>query len=521
MNITNQKIFSYFLVCMDYLYGNIMEIFMNMAKKKKTTNQQTFLSPEQYIRERARTLEIGDCYINENYKEHGLGHIIVTRLHKGGKKTIGCYLVDTYCLGVKDAFCRARMEDYEYDGFINDMEKAYHLKKISYNEAHNLIYGSIEFADEAGIAPCKDFTLAKYILEEDTEAIPLIEYEYGRNGKHLLIVSSHDEADRYMPTLRANLGTNFNYIIKDKPFEEDEPEVEDLFGEDFAKRLADFEEKHKNAVKWNQPYSYKHPQYPVALEVENPSVLLTISDPKNAYLSDTQVDEILSLPHDSLRRDLESILLFNIGLSCDGIPEEMSEGQFSGVIGHCVMLLGEVGNDSSSLDAVLEVLRQNNNFLDYHIADSSMEIIVPTIYKLAKNKLDVLMEFMMENGLENFWKFSVANAVAQIAFLEPDKRPEIIVWFKDLLTVINRDFPSATYTDAMLNGSIVSNLININASELLPEIKTMYDNGFVDLMVCGDYSKVEKSMIGKEHSPFHKIKPDIKERYGLLRKFVK
>ena len=68
MNITNQKIFSYFLVCMDYLYGNIMEIFMNMAKKKKTTNQQTFLSPEQYIRERARTLEIGDCYINENYK---------------------------------------------------------------------------------------------------------------------------------------------------------------------------------------------------------------------------------------------------------------------------------------------------------------------------------------------------------------------------------------------------------------------------------------------------------------------
>ncbi len=502
---------------MNYLYRNI---HLKMAKKKQAAKQQTFLSPEQYIRERARTLEIGDCYINENYKEHGLGHIIVTRLHKGGKKTIGCYLVDTYCLGVKDAFCRARMEDFEYNGFINNMEKEYHLKKISYNEAHNLIYGAMEFADEAGIAPCKDFSLAKYILEEDTEAIPLIEYEYGRNGKYLLIVSSRDEADRYMSTLRANLGSNFNYIIKDKPFEEDEPEVEDLFGDDFANMLADIEEKHKNAVKWNQPYSYRHPHYPAALEVEHPSVLLTISDPENACLSDAQVDDILSLPHDSLRNDLENILLFNIGLSCDGIPKEMSEGPFSGVIGHCVMLLGEVGNYSSSLDAVLEVLRQNDDFLDYHIADSSMEIIVPTIYKLAKNKLYTLMDFMKETGLNNFWKSTVANAVAQIALIEPDRRPEVITWFEELLAAINRDFPSAAYTDAVLNGLIVPDLIDIDATELLPEIKTMYDNSFVDLLACGDYSKVEKAMIEKRHSPFHEIKPDIKERYALLRKFA-
>jgi len=30
------------------------------------------------------------------------------------------------------------------------------------------------------------------------------------------------------------------------------------------------------------------------------------------------------------------------------------------------------------------------------------------------------MDFMKETGLENFWKFSVANAVAQISFFEPD-----------------------------------------------------------------------------------------------------
>ena len=489
-----------------------------MAKKKKAARQETFLSPEQYVREKARTLEIGDCFINDGYDECGLGNIIVTRLHKGGRKTIGVYLVDMFCLGVKDAFYRLRMDDIEYDGFIQTISSKYHLNKISYNEAHNLIYGAIEFADEAGIAPCKDFALAKYILEEDTEAVPLIEYEYGKDGKHLLIVGSKKEADRYLPALMANLGSDFNYIIKDDPFETLESDDEYLFEEDFAQRVSDFQKTCEDVMKWDRPYSYRHPQYPAALEVENPSLLQTISDPGNECLSDAQVDEILALPHDSLRRDLENILLFNIGLSCDGIPKEMSSKPFVGVVGDCIMLLGEVGNDSSSLNAVLEALRQNDGFMDYHFADSSMEIIVPTVYKLAKNKLDVLMDFAKETGLEIFWKFTVTNAVAQISFFEPERRPEVIAWFKELLVAINRDFPSADYTDAVLNGFIVGDLIDIDATELLPEIKTMYDNGFVDLMACGDFADVEKAMFEKDHSPYPEIKLDIKERYSLLRK---
>lgn len=501
---------------MSYLYENIQK----MAKKQKAARQQTFLSPEQYLKEKARTLEIGDCFINDNYDECGLANIIVTRLHKGGRKTIGAYLVDMFCLGVKDAFYRLRMDEIEYDDFIQTFNSKYHLNKISYNEAHNLIYGAIEFADEAGIAPCKDFALAKYILEEDTETIPLIEYEYGKDGKHLLIVGSKKEAARYLPALRANLGLDFNYIIKDDPLETLEPEDEYFFEGDLARRVSDFQKAREDVMKWDRPYSYRHPQYPAALEVENPSLLQTISAPGNECLSDAQVDEILALPHESLRRDLENVLLYNIGLSCDGIPKGMSSEPFVGVVGDCIMLLGEVGNDSSSLNTVLEVLRQNDEFMDYHFADSAMEIIVPTIYKLAKNKLDVLMDFTKETGLENFWKFTVINAVVQISFFESERRPEVIAWFKELLVAINRDFPSANYTDAVLNGFIVSDLIDIDAAELLPEIKTMYDNGFVDLMACGDFAEVEKAMIEKALLPSPKIKPDIKERYGLLRKCV-
>ena len=53
-----------------------------MAKKNKKKQQtgQQFLSPEQFVKQRARSLEIGTCYISEDVTECGEGHVIVTRL---------------------------------------------------------------------------------------------------------------------------------------------------------------------------------------------------------------------------------------------------------------------------------------------------------------------------------------------------------------------------------------------------------------------------------------------------------
>lgn len=481
-----------------------------MAKKKKA-RQQTFLSPDKYVREKARSLEIGECFVTEDVGESGLVEVVVTRLHKGGKRTFGAYLIDKFCLGVKDAFFNVRMEETDYEDFIKSLKERYILRKISYNEAHNLVYGAIAFAEEAGIQPCADFSLAKYVLEEDTDDVPLIQYDFGKDGRHLLVAHNQSEADLYLPVMRANLGSDFSYMIGDEPdVEADDYEYDPVLDDEIMKRLEE-------VGKMSRPYSYKHPQYPFALHVENQSVLLTLCDPDNAdRLDDNLLDEILSLPKDSLRKDLENILLFNIGLSCDGIPDEMSDGPFSGVIGHCVMLLAEVGNDSSSLDAVLEVLRQDDEFYDYHIGDLGVEIFSPTIYKLAGKRLDALMDFMKEPGIVNLRKSYISHAVSQLALADPDRREEVIGWFGRLLADINRDFPSAAYADPMLNGLLVCDLMELDAMELLPEIKTMYDNGFVLMMLCSDFQEVEKEMLERRHHSGFTLTLDIHDRYARL-----
>ena len=70
------------------------------------------------------------------------------------------FFLDTFCLGVKDAFY---------------------------------------FAEEAGIKPCKEYAIAQYVLEEDTEDIPLIEYEFGRDGRHFLMPEDNFELNTYLP----------------------------------------------------------------------------------------------------------------------------------------------------------------------------------------------------------------------------------------------------------------------------------------------------------------------------------
>lgn len=184
-----------------------------MAKKKKNNKQTTqqFLSPEQYLKQKARTLEIGKCYMTDAIKKVGEGLVIVTRKHTGGRISMASFLVDAYCLGVKDSFYRLRIEDDEVEEMVDQVG----AEECSYDEAHNWIYGAIAYAEEAGIKPDKSFALTQYMLEEDTDDIPLIEYEFGKDGKHTLIAHSRLEASRYLPLLRENMGEgNYSYMIK-------------------------------------------------------------------------------------------------------------------------------------------------------------------------------------------------------------------------------------------------------------------------------------------------------------------
>lgn len=492
-----------------------------MAKKKKNIQPQQMLSPEQFIKQKARNLPIEVCYISKDIEEVGEGTVIVVRRHPNDKFTLATYLLDIFCLGVKDTFYRLRLDEFEYEEFF-DKYTSMEVKEITYNEAHNWIYGAIAFAEEAGIAPHKDFNVTQYMLEEDTEDIPLIEYNYGKDGKHFLVAMSQLELSRYIPILKKNLGDNFDYVLQDDEDEYDD--YEEVQDED--EKPIDLEqlmENFKNSPLFKKygpdtEYTYQHPEYPVVLNVENKGLVSTLFDPANfSGLSDEDTDRILAMPHDTLRRDLEQIILFHTGETCDGIPEDLWEADNGSPITHALFLLGEIG-DEGSLDVVLETLRQSSEYSDFHFGDLMTEIYTPTLYKLGKDRLDKLMEFAKEKGLDTFNHVKIFPPVACIAYLHPERRNEVIEWFREILRFATEKLPETQYFDSELAGMMLSDLIDLKAEELLPEIKAMFDTGLVSLACCGDYEKVEKDILSLKQTHWHEYPMEIHERFAELRK---
>ena len=489
-----------------------------MAKKKQKKQQagQQFLSPEQFMKQRARSLEIGTCYVSDDMTEYGEGSVIVTRRHTGGRVSVAMYLVDTYCIGVKDSLFRLRLEEEELEEML---DRAPSIRECSYEEAHNWVYGAIAWAEEAGIEPDKSFAVTKYMLEEDTDDIPLIEYEFGRDGKHFLMANNNLEASRYLPLLKKNLGEgNFTFTIKMDNHDEDS----DWDSGEFLERLEHANES--PLFKRYGPtteYTYNHPDYPQALQLDGPEWLyqeLQKSE-HSFYLPDELTDRILALPRDILRHDLEQMVLHHIGLTCDGIPDDYDLDGYTGILSNCVILLGEVGNEESSLDVILELLRQSYDFRDYHFGDSGDEIFVPTLYLLGQNRLDKLMNFVKEEGLETFCKCYVFPAVAHIALVQPERRKEVIEWFREAIRFATKMLPKTQWIDSDLAGLMLHDLLDLQAKELLPEIREMFATGLVDLGACGDFASVSRMIA----NPYYIGDPSVHEtniykRYADLKR---
>lgn len=203
-----------------------------MTSKKKPQP----LSPENYIRQRSRHLPLGKCWINESWQECRLAQILVTRNHNNGNKTFCVFMVDLYCLGIKNTLWQFNKDEADFDEFYHKMNSALYLTEISYPLAHNIIFAGLEYADELGFKPHKDFTnITEYFLEEDTDDIELIDIECGKDGKPLFVQGPEDTPAKVKTILgqleRVTGPDGFHYIISGK---DDAEDFEDEENENFT-----------------------------------------------------------------------------------------------------------------------------------------------------------------------------------------------------------------------------------------------------------------------------------------------
>ena len=188
--------------------------------KEKPNSIPTSL--EAQIRTRARNLPIHKCYVNHNWQEVQRVTILITRKHTNGNITFGYYLVDLKLRGVKDCICKFNESPLKTDEHIKRRPEMY--EECDYSLVHNIIHAGLEFAADYGFEPHKDFKTAQYVLEEDTDDIPLMEIPLGDNGVPVLELHPEESGLRELAILKKTAGDNFHIVYLDEKGNPKRPE---------------------------------------------------------------------------------------------------------------------------------------------------------------------------------------------------------------------------------------------------------------------------------------------------------
>ena len=437
-------------------------IITAMAKSKKKKNQvQAPLSSDTYMRRVMRSLPVDKCYVNADWAEQGMAHVVIVRRRPDGKFAMAVYLVDTYCLGVKDAFWRTSIEKLELDAMIKNFEDRIAVKECDYATAHNLILGAIEFAEEGGIKPCKEWNLGQYGLNEDTDDIPLIEFDYGLNGVHFLNTYTRSEGAKYIPLLEANLGDNF-YCRFEEEEEDKLPEEEYLAPEGVV--------------------------YPTELNLKHPEIAEILCDKENLMVVPVeQMARIAAIDRDELIDDLAQLTMYELGLDADRLPARDEEPDEAAVF-HSVAILNSLA-DSRGLDTILAILRMHPDTLDYYFGDTAPRVFSSAISNCCKGRYDDLEAFLNEPGRGWYSRSMVLDALEILRQKGDDSVNEIV---RRQLESLPERVPELTSADGQYSGFVCTQAMKTGDRTMLPLIKVLYDNDLIEEQVCGDYEDVEK-----------------------------
>ena len=126
-----------------------------------------------------------------NLFEKGMGITVFSRRLPDSRIAVGTFLVDVFCLGVKDAMASI-MAEWEYEDYIAGVEEKHSLKVVEPACIVKLVEESVDYARDIGFFPHKDYRKARKIFGAVDLADCKTEFEFGKDGKPFYISGPYD-----------------------------------------------------------------------------------------------------------------------------------------------------------------------------------------------------------------------------------------------------------------------------------------------------------------------------------------
>lgn len=185
-----------------------------VADKKKLGLCQETLSKSAAIAIAQRS-PLYECLVGKVLFEQGLGTILISRKTPDRHIGAGVFLLDVYCLGVKNAFF-CWLPYNEYPSLKNKISQHEGLENIDPSCAFKLIEECVEYAKNLGFSPHKDYTLLKKLFSDIDPAGCARKFEFGKDGKPFYICGPNESPERskqIINTLAKKCGVgNFDFM---------------------------------------------------------------------------------------------------------------------------------------------------------------------------------------------------------------------------------------------------------------------------------------------------------------------
>lgn len=206
-----------------------------LAKKKQKRKDvikkiTTSVSPSMKKAKAYADYPIHECLIPSSLFTSGIGELLVTRRTPTGDIAMSAFVLDVFCLGVKDAMFLVIPESkyiHEIKGQMEDGGRR-SFESLHQSCAKKLLDGLVNYAKDLGFNPHPDYKNANELFGTiDASACP-VKYTYGKNGQPFYMngpYESFTDSRRIINTLTEKCGADgFKTLIR-----LDDDGFEDLF----------------------------------------------------------------------------------------------------------------------------------------------------------------------------------------------------------------------------------------------------------------------------------------------------
>jgi hypothetical protein len=165
---------------------------------------------------RAAAAPIQCCLLTECLFETGIGTLLFARGSGAGQFVVGVFLLDTFCLGIKDIVLRP-MAAAQLDDDLDMLSAATLMVPVDPGYARKLVRDLAQWSGSLGFQPHADFAMAERLFGDIDPQACETTFKFGQGGKPLYMAGPSEPPPlvrRRMEQLSTQLGSDgFDYIV--------------------------------------------------------------------------------------------------------------------------------------------------------------------------------------------------------------------------------------------------------------------------------------------------------------------